>query len=65
MRKALSVAVLALAFCSSTAAGIMHNPAPEPPTNVVQEPSTADEDTTGAVETLTDIALTLLASVMP
>lgn len=42
MRKTLSVAVLALAFCFPVSAGIIHNPAPVPqptPTSVVQEPS--------------------------
>jgi hypothetical protein len=66
MRKTLSVAVLVLALCSPVAAGIIHNPEPEPPpANTTQEPATTSEDTTGAADTLTQTLLAVLASLLP
>ncbi len=68
MRKTLTTAALLLAFSCPALAGEMHTPPvapPEPPqANIVQEPSTTSEDTTGAADTLTQIALTLLTSVL-
>lgn len=63
MRKTLSIAVLILAFCNPAAAGIIHNPEPEP-ASVVQEPTTTGEDSTGAIETLTQIALDIVSNVL-
>ena len=66
MRKAISAAALILALTCSARAGWMPNGGPEPPpTNTTQGSSTTDEETTGATDTLTQIALTLLASVLP
>jgi hypothetical protein len=70
MRKTLSVALLVVAFCCPVAAGIIHNPLPEPeptptPTSVVPEPTPTDEATTEATDTLTQIALAVVASVLP
>ncbi len=69
MRKTLATAALLLALSCPAFAGIMHTPgAPEPePTqaNTVQEPDTTNEDTTGAADTLTQIVLAVLASVLP
>lgn len=70
MRKPLTTAVLVLAFSCPTWAGIMHTPAPQPeptPASAVQEPTepkTTDEDT-GATDTLTQIVLTVLVSILP
>ena len=74
MRKTISVAVLVLAFCCPAAAGIMHNPEPEPPAatagGIIQtgEPAPTAED--GIIhgdntDLLTQIVRTLLVSVLP
>ncbi|MDT5156921.1 MAG: hypothetical protein QOC99_3889 [Acidobacteriota bacterium] len=68
MRKTLSVVVLVIAFCCPVAAGIIHNPPPEPeptPTSAVQEPTTTNEVTTGATDTLTQTLLVVVANVLP
>ena len=67
MRKTLGVAALMLALCCPALAGEIHTTgAPAPPqANTVQEPTTTDEDTTGATGTLTQIVLTVLLSVLP
>lgn len=68
MRKTLIAAALVLALCCPAWAGIIHTPGsprPEPtPTDTAQEPTTTNEDTTGATETLTQIALDLVSSVL-
>ncbi len=69
MRKTLATAALVLALSCYTWAGIMHTPpvAPDPeptPTNTTQEPVTTDEDS-GAADTLTQAALTVLVSLLP
>jgi hypothetical protein len=75
MRKTLSVAVLVLAFCCPVSAGIIHNPAPEPPpapTSPMQEPTNdatlngeiatpGEMHTPGLSDTLTETAWELLA----
>lgn len=71
MRNTLTTAALVLALSCPTWAGIMHTPGvkePEPaptPTSTVQEPITTNEDTTGATDTVTQIVLIVLASVLP
>ena len=75
MRKTLSVAVLVLALCCPVSAGIIHNPAPEPPpapSSAMQEPMN-DATLNGEMHTpgimhnpsvsdiLTETALDLLA----
>jgi len=68
MRKAFSVAALILALTCSTRAGWMPNGEgnpPPPPAIAAQMPATADEDSTGATDAITQIAFTLLASVLP
>ena len=65
MRKTLCIAALLLAFCCSTLAGEIPNPpAPQPQCMMVVEPITTDEDTTGATESLTHIALDVTLSVL-
>ena len=67
MRKRLGVAALMLAFCCPALAGEIHIPpvAPYPPqTHTAQEPTTTDEDT-GAADTLIQVALTVLVSLLP
>lgn len=75
MRKTVTTAALVLALSCSAWAGIMHtpgapqqpNPEPSPtPTtaSAVQEPVTNGEDTTGATETLTQVALDLIPRVL-
>ncbi len=67
MRRTLSAAVLILAFCCPAAAGIIHNPAPEPDPLVEEvAPDTTDttdtEPTAPAVyDGLTQVTLDLLA----
>jgi hypothetical protein len=59
MRKMLGVAALMLAFCCPTLAGEIPNPpAPQPQKMTIQE-------TTGVTDTLTQIVLTLLVSILP
>ncbi len=69
MRKAISAAALILALTCSARAGWMPNgieePPPPPPANTAQESAATDEDTSGATDTLTQIMLTVLASVLP
>jgi hypothetical protein len=69
MRKTLTTATLVLALSCHAWAGIIHIPpvAPEPeptPTNAAQETATTDEDA-GATNTLTQIVLTALVSILP
>ena len=70
MRKTLTTVALLLALSCTAFGGEMSTPpapAPQPkptPTGAVQEPTTTDEDTTGAVETLTQVALNLVSSVL-
>jgi hypothetical protein len=66
MRKTLGVAALMLAFCCPALAGEMPTPpAPQPQSVTIQEPTTTDEDTTGAADTLTQIALDLVSIALP
>lgn len=67
MRKTLMTAALVFVLSCPAFAGEMHTPpAPQPtPMSAVQEPTTTDEDTTGATETLTQLALDLVSSVLP
>jgi hypothetical protein len=67
MRKTLTTAALLMALSCPAFAGEMHTPpAPQPtPQSAVQEPTTTDEDTTGATEILTQLALDLVSSVLP
>ena len=68
MRKTLTAVTLLLALSCTALGGEIHiPPAPksEPAqTTTAQETATTDEDG-GAVDTLTQIALTILASVLP
>ena len=68
MLKAIRVSALLLALTGSAYAGEMLTPpAPQqPPTqaSAAQEPTATDEDTTGAAETLTQIALEMVSSVL-
>jgi hypothetical protein len=67
MRKTLGVAALMLALCCPALAGEVHiPPAPQPtPASATQAPTTTDEDTHGATDTLTQIVLTVLVSILP
>ena len=70
MRKTLTTAALVVALSCHAWAGIMHTPPIAPdaeptPTDTTQATVTTDEDTTGAADKLTQIALTLLISVLP
>ena len=61
MRKTLGIATLLLAFCCPTLAGEIPNPpAPQPQATTASEPAT-NEDTTGTIDALTQIALDLFA----
>jgi hypothetical protein len=64
MRKAISVTALILALTCSARAGWMPNdsPIPPPPAPAVQEPTTGSATNTGTAESLTVIALELLAA---
>jgi len=70
MRKTLTTVALLLALSCTAFGGEMSTPpapAPQPrptPTSAVQEPTTTDEDTNGAAETLTQVALNLVSSVL-
>ena len=72
MRKTLLAAALVLALCCNALAGEMSTPpAPQPPYITAQEP-TSGETVNGEMPTppgisdsLTQIAITLLASVLP
>jgi hypothetical protein len=62
MRKILGVAALMLAICCPALAGEIPNPpAPQPQANTVQEPTTDGDIQNDATESLTQIALDLLA----
>lgn len=73
MRKAIQASVLVLLLTCSAQAGWIQNPAPAPPpsspqtsaaqepTNTVQEPTTDDEISNDVADSLTQIALDLLA----
>ncbi len=73
MRKTLTTAALVFALSCPAFAGEVHiPPAPQPtPMSAVQEPPTApeptttDEDSNGAAEILTQLALDLVSSVLP
>jgi hypothetical protein len=70
MRKTLTATALVLALSCPAWAGIIHTPgSPQPdptptPASTTQETTTINEDTTGATNSLTQIMLTLLASVL-
>ena len=72
MRKTLTTVALLLALSCTAFGGEMSTPpapAPQPtpqptPTGAMQEPTTTDEDTTGADETLTQFAFNLVSSVL-
>ena len=65
MRKTLCIAAFMLAFCCPTLAGEIPNPpAPQPQNMMVEESTTTDEDSTGATESLTHIALEVALSVL-
>lgn len=62
MRKTLAIATLLLALCSPALAGEIPNPpAPQPQGITVSDPTTTDEGTTGAIDTLTQVALDVFA----
>jgi hypothetical protein len=62
MRKILGVAALMLAICCPALAGEIPNPpAPQPQANTVQEPTTDGDIQNDATESLTQIAIDLLA----
>lgn len=62
MRKTLAIATLMLALCCSARAGEIPNPpAPQPQGMTVSDPTTTDEDTAGAIDTLTQVALDVFA----
>jgi hypothetical protein len=65
MRRTLTTAALVLTLSGHAWAGIIHIPpvAPEP-TDTTQETVTTDEDS-GAADTLTQAALTVLVSLLP
>jgi hypothetical protein len=63
MRKTLTTVALMLALSCSAFAGIMHTPgAPEPPPDSAQTQSTTTESNTVAADSLTQIALAILAA---
>ena len=65
MRKTLGIAALMLALhCPALAGEIPNPPAPQPQGMTVEEPMTANEDTIGAIESLTQIALDVALSVL-
>jgi hypothetical protein len=65
MRKTLGIAALMLALhCPALAGEIPNPPAPQPRGMTVEAPITTDEDTTGATESLTQIALDVALSVL-
>jgi hypothetical protein len=62
MRKTLGIAALMLALCCPALAGEMPTPpAPQPQANTVQEPTAAGDIQNGSADSLTEIALDLLA----
>jgi hypothetical protein len=62
MRKTLGVAALMLALCGPALAGEIPNPpAPQPQANTVQEPTATGDIQNGSADSLTEIALDLLA----
>ncbi len=68
MRKAISAAALILALTCSARAGWMPNgqeEPPPPPETTAQQSASTDEDAAGATDTLTQIVLTALISVLP
>ena len=67
MRKTLTTAALVFVLSCPAFAGEMHTPpAPQPtPMSATPEPTTTDEDSNGATETLTQLALDLVSSVLP
>ena len=69
MVKAIRASVLVLLLTCSARAGWIQNGSPQPeptpaPASITQEPTTTHEDTSGAAETLTQIALDLASSVL-
>ena len=67
MRKAISAAALILALTCSARAGWMPNglEEPPPPETTAQQSASTDEAATGATDTLTEIVLAALVSVLP
>jgi hypothetical protein len=67
MRKAISAAALILALTCSARAGWMPNgqEEPPPPETTAQQSASTDEDTAGATDTLIEIVLAALVSVLP
>jgi hypothetical protein len=67
MRKAISAAALILALTCSARAGWMPNgqEEPPPPETTAQQSASTDEDAAGATDTLTQIVLAALVSVLP
>jgi hypothetical protein len=61
MRKTISVAALLLALACPAYAGDIQNDSPKPLTNTTQAPTTDGEIQNDAVDSLTQIALDLLA----
>jgi hypothetical protein len=65
MRKTLGIAALMLALCCPALAGeIPTPPAPRPQGMSAEEPTATVEDSTGATESLTQIALDVALSVL-
>jgi hypothetical protein len=65
MRKTLGIAALMLALhCPVLAGEIPNPPAPQPRGITVEEPITANEDSTGATEILAQTALDVVLSVL-
>ena len=65
MRKTLGIAALMLTLCCPALAGEIPNPpAPQPHGMTAEEPSATDEDTIGATESLTQVALDVALSVL-
>jgi hypothetical protein len=62
MRKTISVAALLLALTCPTYAGDIQNDSPKPPANTVQEPTTDGDIQNGVADSLTQLALDLLAA---
>lgn len=62
MRKTISVAALLLALTCPAYAGDIQNDSPKPPANTIQEPTTDGDIQNGAVGSLTQTVLDLLAA---
>jgi hypothetical protein len=68
MRKAICAAALILALTCSAHGGWMPNgqeePPPPPPVNTTEQSASTEDDAVGATDTLTQIVLTVLVSVL-